>query len=46
VLVCPHDGAIDEVQAPVELALGIGLSLQRRNEAIPDAGSRPAIEAG
>jgi hypothetical protein len=39
------DGAIDEVQLPIELAGGIGLPCERVKQALEDAGSLPAVEA-
>lgn len=40
-----HDGAVDEVYIPVNLAQKIGLGLNGCKDRIPDAGSAPAIEA-
>ena len=45
VLVRPDDGAVDEVQRPVQPSLRVGLPLQRGQDAIPDPGLLPAVEA-
>lgn len=45
-LVGANDGAVDMMQAPVERALGVSLLLEVRQDAVPDAGASPAIEAG
>ena len=42
VLVSSHDGAINIMNRPVQLAIGIGLLLDGLKEALPDAGSAPA----
>ncbi len=44
-LVGADDTTIDEVEGPVEPARGIGLRMQCRQEAIPDASPLPAAEA-
>ena len=44
-LVGADDGAVDEVERPVEPPFRIGLALQRGQDAIPDAGLLPAVEA-
>ena len=46
VLVGPHDGGIDVVGLPVELAPGIGLLLDGFQDTIPDTGLAPAVETG
>lgn len=38
-------GTIDKVDGPIELILGVGVSLEGRQDAIPDARLTPAIEA-
>ena len=45
-LVGANDGAVDMMQAPVELPLGICLLLEVGQDAVPNAGPSPAIEAG
>ena len=45
-LVGANDGAIDMMQAPVEVPCGVGLLLQFRQDAVPDTGSSPPIETG
>src|SRR5260370_24875457 len=40
-----NDGAIDEMQVPVHPTGLVGLLLQRGQDAVPDAGGTPAIEA-
>jgi hypothetical protein len=45
VLMHSDDRAVDEVQAPVQPSLRIGSSLQRRQDAVPNAHLLPAIEA-
>src|SRR5437763_4943003 len=45
-LVGANDGAIDMMQAPIERAVGVRLLLEVRQDAVPDAGPAPAIEAG
>ena len=44
-LVRTNHGAVDMMQAPVELACGIGPLLEFCQDAVPDAGASPAIEA-
>jgi hypothetical protein len=39
------DGAIDQVHRPLQLASGLGLLLQGREEVREDAGALPAVEA-
>jgi hypothetical protein len=39
------NGAIDEVQLPIELAGGIGLLLEHGKQALEYAGLLPAVEA-
>ena len=39
-----HDGAIDEVERPVQAAVRIGLGLEVREDAVPDARCTPAIK--
>ena len=41
-LVCTHDGPIHIVEVPVEVSVGVGLLLDRREEALPEAGLAPA----
>lgn len=41
-----NDGAIHVMEAPVKLALGVGLLLEIGQDAVPDASTSPAIEAG
>ena len=43
--VSANDGAVDIMHGPVQLARGISLLLDDLKEALPDAGSAPAIEA-
>ena len=38
-------GAIEIMAIPVQLAMGVGLGLHRREELLPDASPLPAIEA-
>jgi hypothetical protein len=38
-------GAIESMEVPVELAMGVGLGLHGRQELIPDARSLPTVEA-
>ena len=45
VLMSANDGAIDIMNRPVQLTSGMGLLLDRLKEALPEAGSAPAIEA-
>jgi hypothetical protein len=40
-----HNGAIDEMECPVKLAVGIGLLLQISKDAVPDARLPPAVVA-
>ena len=40
VLVGADNGAVDEMQAPVDPALAIGASLKRLQDALPDPGRR------
>src|SRR5437588_10819567 len=41
-----NNGAIDMMQSPVQLPGLVGAFLQRDQNAVPDAGASPAIEAG
>ena len=43
-LVGPHDRAIDKMAVPVELTRRIGLLLDGRKEAVPEAGLAPAVQ--
>ena len=45
-LVGADDGAVDEMERPVQPSLRIGLSLHLGQNPIPDPGSLPPIEAG
>src|SRR5215208_1657990 len=45
VLVRADDGAVDEVDGPVQVAVGIGLGLQVGEDAVPDALLAPAVVA-
>jgi len=38
-------GAIERMEVPVELAGGVGLSLHRRQQLIPDTSLLPTVEA-
>src|SRR5258708_9169350 len=40
-----HDGAVDEVHRPIQLSLSICEPLQSSEDALPDTGAPPAIEA-
>lgn len=40
----PDEGAVDEVERPVEVAPLIGLLLERGQDPIPDARRAPAVE--
>jgi hypothetical protein len=44
-LVGPDNGAIDVVDLPIELACGLGVLLESRQEALEDPSFLPAIEA-
>ena len=44
-LVGADHGAVDVMETPVQLAFGVCLLLKIRQDAIPDAGASPAIEA-
>lgn len=44
-LVGADDGAVDEMQAPVDPALAISTSLKRLQDTLPNAGFAPAVEA-
>jgi hypothetical protein len=44
VLMSANNGGIDKVQVPVDLTTGIRLSLQSRQEALPETRLAPAIE--
>jgi hypothetical protein len=44
-LVGPHDGPIHIVDVPIELPAGVGLWLDRRQEALPDSRRAPAGKA-
>ena len=44
-LVGSDHGAIDIMDVPVDLAIGVGLRLHRRQELTPDASLLPAVEA-
>jgi hypothetical protein len=44
VLMGADDGGVYEVQVPIHLASGIGLSLQRDQNLIPDPRCSPAVE--
>jgi len=43
-LVCPDDGAVHEMERPVEPALGIGSPLQSSQDAIPHPSLLPSVE--
>src|SRR3954451_3659398 len=45
VLMSPNNGGIHKVQVPFDLPTGIRLDLQSRQDALPQAGLAPAIEA-
>ncbi len=45
VLVRPDDGAVDEVQRPVQPAFGVGPPLQFGQDPIPHSRLLPAVEA-
>jgi hypothetical protein len=45
-LVRPDDCAVDRMERPVQPSLRIRQSLHCGQDALPNAGSRPAIEAG
>jgi hypothetical protein len=45
VLMGSDHGAIEIMEVPVDLALGVGLRLHRRQELTPDASLLPAVEA-
>jgi hypothetical protein len=45
-LVRSNDGAIDMMQAPIQLTCLVCLLLQCGQDPLPDAGPSPAIEAG
>ena len=38
------DGAIHEVDGPIQVAAGVGIGLEGGQDAIPDTGLAPAIE--
>ena len=38
-----NDGAIDEVERPIKLAVAVGLGLQLGKDALPDPSLAPAI---
>jgi len=44
-LVRPDNGAIDEVDGPVQLPRRVGAGLDRGEHAVPDAREAPAAEA-
>jgi hypothetical protein len=44
-LVGAHDGAVDLIQGPVELAVGLGIRPEFREHGRPDAVPPPAVEA-
>jgi len=44
-LVRPDDGAIDEVERPIQLTHGLSVLLQDRQEVWEDPGPLPAVEA-
>jgi hypothetical protein len=44
-LVRPDDGPVHIMRIPVEASVGIGLLLDRREEALPDARLAPAVQA-
>jgi hypothetical protein len=44
VLVRADDAGVDEVQAPIDLALRVRLGLQRGEDPVPDPGLAPAVE--
>src|SRR3712207_9050407 len=41
---CPHDGAVNEVQLPVDPPLSVALGLQLAQDLVPHPGPAPAIE--
>src|SRR5689334_4046517 len=45
VLVRANDGAIDEMERPIEIAILVGLGLKVRKDAVPDAFLTPAVIA-
>ena len=45
-LVGANHGAVDVMERPIELPRRVGMLLQFCQDAIPDAGTAPAIEAG
>lgn len=45
-LVGANHGAVDVMEGPVERALGVGVLLEVRQDAVPDPSPSPAIEAG
>jgi len=43
-LVGPNNGAIDILHVPVDVAVGVGLGLHRREQLLPDPRVLPAIK--